>query len=444
MQFTNWPRRDTTRRVRTLLVVAAVSLVLAVSALPSNSVAQDILDAPLERGSVIEIARRQAPSFQRAELGIRWREAELVGAEQWSTKNPTLQLQGGPRISSPGVTADVGVSGWVPIPAFFDRARNIETARAGMTSTKQDVELARLHAVARALDQYVRVLHAKERLNLAKERSTLGEALLEIAKKREQAGDASQLDIALASAEAAAGEASVFAARAKLHGAMQNLALALGFAALEAESVHGSLADQHVLPKAESASVNDLIAVALESHPRLLAADASLKRTQAARKSSSLGWLPQVSLGAGYAFEENAHVPTLGIKTTIPIFERRQADVARGHVAVDVATREKELLRLEARAGVLKAIRIHADTVAAAEILEKKALGAAVKASHLAGLSYAAGKSELGAVLLVRRNTLLIRAEYLARQLDAALAANHVGLVVGTLGNEANLKREIP
>lgn len=423
-----WPRRAMScphRHTRSTAIAIAIWAGSSSAEAPRESI---------DRERVIAIARGRAPSVLRAQSRVRFAEAELASAGRLSTQNPTVQVRGGPRLRPGSVSPDVGLTGWLPVPLLLDRAKSLQAARAGVREAELEVEVVRLGAVAVALDLYVRVLFAKEQLALAGDRADLGEELLKTARARERAGDASRLDVELAQAENAASAANVLAARAGLSAALQNLTLALGLSSLAPEDVNGALSAQRRLPAPLKSSVDELVAAAQEARPDLLAADASLARARADRDRAGYGWLPKVSVGAGYEFEEGAHIPTVGLRTTLPVFDNDQGGRARADAAIAATAREVELRRAALHAEVLQAAAIHRDALAASKLLEERGLDHALEASRLAAVSYAAGKTDIGAVLLVRSGTLAIRSEHLDRLLDASLAANRVGLVVGVLG----------
>lgn len=417
----------------------SLSARLLVCAATLAAISPTVLAAPaeqrLDRDVVVELARARAPEVLRAQAEVMRAEAALVKAGQWAQSNPTLQARGGPRLSSRGMSPDVGVTGWLPVPLLWDRWRALDAASAGISARELIVEVVRLSAVAMALDLYARVIHAQAAVALAEDRALLAQELLKTAVTRRDAGDASQLDVELAGAERYASQADVFSRKARLEDLTQQLALAVGTPTLSPNQVVGDLAALRRLSTDAGADSPELVEDLLREHPLVLAAAAEERRARAVRAHATTGWLPQVTVGAGYAYEEGAHTPSVGVRTTIPSFERGQAARAEADADVSYAQREIELTTMALSVDVARAVRLHANADAAAKTLEAESLPRANKALQLADVSYAAGKSDINALLLVRRNALSIRAESLARQLDAALAANRVELLLGVVGD---------
>ncbi len=429
-----------------LALSPAPPLALLFVARPAVAQGEDAPVRALDRSDVIALAREQAPAVLNALAQVQDARARTVGAGLLSTRNPTLEGSAGPRFGAEGTTPQMDVSAWLPLPLVVDRARSLAAAEAHVESARDDVEVARQQAVGVALDAYVHVLHARERAALARERTGLADRLLSAAKARLDAGDASRLEVELAQAERAASLAAVLAAEAGLASAASDLAGALGLSDLSPSAVHGRLADEMTFSDADALALEPLLARALEERADLRAAASGLDAARADVERAALGWLPELSLGASYGYEEGAHITTAAASISLPVFDAGQGPHAEAAAIRDRRARELEQLRRVARAEVRGAFAVHDKALAAARLLQAEALPRVAAAQELVSASYAAGKIDLADLLVVRREALAIRAEHLTRQRDAALAANRLRAVVGPLPTVAtvppSLRRE--
>lgn len=410
-----------------LALAALVSVVL-----PAAALAQEAASRSYGREEIIAVAVKRAPEVLRAIERVRVAEARLVNAQRLTREDPSLQASAGPRFGAE-ISPEIGVSALLPVPLLVDRARSMEAARARIEVAELDVEAVRLAAAGVALDLYVRVLYAKERVALAKDRSTLAERLLAAASARLEAGDASQLEVELALAEKAASGAAVLAAEGAVDEASGDLAFALGLPALDANEVKGALAEQMTSLASTTQSLEHLVEAALLSRPDLRAAKAALQSARAEARRAELDWLPSLSVGAGYAYEEQDHIATIGVGISAPLYDFGQAERAEAAAARGLRQRDEELLRLAARVEVARAVSIHLKTLAAARLLDEEGVPRVAAAEELVTAGYSAGKTDLAALLIIRRDTLALRGEHLRRQLDAALAANRLAVVLGAV-----------
>lgn len=394
---------------------------------------------PLTRDDVVVAARARAPDVLRALSRVREAEARALSAEPLASERASLGLAAGPRFSSSLMT-DVQVSARLPVPLLVARTQALEAARADVDAAESDARAVALTAVKVALDLYVGVLAARERVELARARATLAEELLSAARSRVDAGDASRLELTLAEAEHAASRAAVLAAEGTLADATGALGFALGMPELRAELVEGALAEQTRAPDVGPLAIDEAVARALVERPDLATASLSLARAAATEEAAAFDWLPDLALGADYAFDGGEHVALLAVDIGLPLYDFGAAQRAEATAARARERQELELLRQAVRVEVTRALAVHEKAAAASRLLDEEAVPRALAAEALVRESYAAGKLDLAALLVVRRDTLAVREEHIERQLEAALAANQLALVVGGEGERADRK----
>lgn len=201
----------------------------------------------------------------------------------------------------------------------------------------------------------------------------------------------------------------------------------------DADRVDGSF-----LKAAAPASVDPLIAEALEKRPDLLALRAALDKAQKDLELARAQAVPDVNLGLSYAYSPS-EVPsgaqhTVGLTATVPlpIFNRNQGEVQKAELEVERA----QLALQRARADAEREVRLAAGHLASADQavdeLEKNYLGRADQALKTAERSYREGKASLLEVLEAQRTYLETRAGYVDALLDRAVGGLELARAVGT------------
>lgn len=379
-------------------------------------------DPPLTRARVIELARR-APAVRVAESEIEEARGRLVGARVFARENPVLEALAGPRWSAERTT-DVEVTLAVPIE-LGRRGRRVAVARASILRDEANLENERRVTVASALAAYYRALHAQTRKLLAEERRVLAAELLRSAGERQRAGDVARFEVNLASSELARAESEVLAEEAAVAQARAELALVLGLPALARLPVDGDLGDRPPFesPATQPAERADLRAARAEV--TTAAAEVSLAEAQR---------LPEVTGRVTYAREEaTTDILLAGLAVSLPIFERGQGEALEAQ-----ARRKRAEIELETRRAAV-AVEVEAARAAydassrSAGALQERGLPTAIENERMARESYAAGKIDLTAMLVIRREALDTRREHADRLLDAALAEVALALATGTI-----------
>ena len=389
----------------------ATLLILCACALPA-----DADEAPLTLKRVIELARTTSPEPVAARARIAETRAQLVGARRLTTRNPVLDVDAGPRWSE-GRSTDYQASLSIP----FDlgrRSKRIAAADAEIIREQAQAQHVEALTVATAVSAYYQVLHADRRIALAEERVRLAEAGVTIAEQRTKAGDVAEFEVKLARGELARAKSSVIAARSERVRAGVHLANELGTRLID---VAGDLTDRKLLEGSTVEVRPDLRALSKEIE--VARAEASVARAEA---------FPSLDLRVSYEHERDADVVLGGIAIALPIFERGQGDAARADARARRAQVELSARTTLASTALEGARSAYTAAVAAAQVLERDALPLAIENETAANASYRAGKIDLGALLVIRREALDTRREHLDRLLDAALAAVDLWIARGT------------
>jgi outer membrane protein, heavy metal efflux system len=340
--------------------------------------------------------------------------------------NPTLELEAGPRTLATGERAPnvmVGLS--QPIELGGKRGARLEAARAGLARERALQRETERRVLGEVAATFLRALHARERLGLARGAEEGARDVSASTQRRFEAGDVPVVEVNVARVALARARAEVASAEAAEGALLWEL---YGLLGLSVNSVY--------LPR------GDLIALAAEpvaspptlpERPDIAALEAELEEARAEQRLAEGSAWPDLNVGVRYEHEgdERALLGALGV--SLPLFARGQsarvtskARMERLQVALEAARRARAL---ELRA----AFDQHHKRRIAVEVLEREALPLLADNEQLARKSYDAGEIDLAGFLLVRREVLEARADYLDRLLQAALSRVQLAIQTGAL-----------
>ena len=400
---------------RPALVLTACGLLLAARA--SAQPSADSLTA--ER--VVALARARAPQVRIAEAGVLEARGRLAGARAPARENPVIE----------GVAATDGRferrTEWeltVPVGIGPGWAGRVGVARAELERERQLVADARRGAVGAALAAWYRVLHASRRVGLARERLTVAADLRRSAAERHQSGDAPRLEVLLSETEEVRAQSELLAEEQWLARERVALAAALGLPSGERLVVTGDLADRSLLE-------STLEGAAPERRADVLAADHEVRAARAARNLARGDLLPGLAFRLNYGHDNGGRLVQPGLAVTVPLFQHGQESRALAHAREQRARAVLERAEHAAAAEAEGLARVFDQAGRAADSLAVRALPRVAESEAMVRESHRAGKIDLTGLLLVRRDLLETRREYLDRLLDVALAGIDLAVARG-------------
>lgn len=400
---------------RFLLVSSALVLLAAGSARGDGA-------RSLTFDDVVALARSQAPVVRMADADVNVERGRRAGARVLSADNPVLSGGLGSRWGDERTTdRDLTLS--VPIELGGQRGKRIAAADADVRLANERTGEVRRRAAGQAAEAYFAVLFARGTLALARERQELAERLVQTARARKDAGDAAEFEVNLARGELSRARSGVASAQRRVASARTQLATVLGLGSMQGATVTGALDDRGFVALDISAQVDGRTDVRA-ARARVSAASARVTLADTKR------W-PALSFQLGYAREESADIAFGGLAITLPLFDRGQGERAEARAQRHRAELEVELTERAASAQIEGAREAYVAAVAAVEEMKDTALPLAIENERMARESYAAGKLELPAMLVVQREALDTRVEYLERLLEAALAAVDLWVALG-------------
>ncbi|MEZ4404267.1 MAG: TolC family protein [Kofleriaceae bacterium] len=393
---------------------------LLVALVPSLALAQE--PTGLTRARVIELARESSPSVRLAGAAVEEERADLIGARIFARDNPVLEAVAGPRWADE-TAIDLEATLAIPIELGGKRRKRVAAAQASIDRATAAVVVDEQEAIARALRAYYEALHAQERLALANERKKLADQLLDAANSRLAAGDVAELEVNLAATEVARAESEALAEAAEVERARGELAITLGLDSPDEALVHGALGDRTAFDAVQPSERADIAA-----------ARVAVDEEEAAVVSADAARFPDFNFRVTYAREDGGtDILLAGIAVTLPLFDRGQGERASARARVRRAELELQLTEEVVATEVEVATRAYRNSVAAVVKLEEDALPLVVRNEELSVTAYTSGKADVGTVILVRREALETRREYLDRQLEAALAGVELSRALGAL-----------
>jgi len=369
---------------------------------------------------VVELAGARAPEVLIAQTRVLEARGRLAGARVLVQENPAID---GVANSNRRFERRSELELTLPIELGIRRSKRMGVARADVQREVHLVSDTRRQAIGAALAAYYRVLHAEQRIVAARERKTLAEELHRVAAEKFRTGDAARLDVNVAETELSRAESEVLSEQRARAGARADLAIVLGLPWSATLAVAGELSDRSYFEHQPAGPEPG-------QRPDILAARSEVR---AAAAGLALGWaalIPDVSLRWNYGHEDGQSVERRGLAVTVPLFNLGQGERGEARARRERARVELESRQVAAATEIEAARTAYSAAVAAARQLEEHGVPRALETEAMARESYRAGKMDLPAVLVVRREALDTRREYLDRLLEAALSG--IDLTVAT------------
>jgi outer membrane protein, heavy metal efflux system len=368
---------------------------------------------------------RAGPPAQALRLRADEARGRLAGARRLGD-NPTVTGSLGPRLlpgPEGGRRLEGGVELMLPLELSGQRGARIGAAEAALAAEQAGAEVALLRAEAEVALAFFRTLAGAERERVAAAAETDARRSAEALERRHQLRDVALLDVNVGRGALARATALRESARADRLGGEAELRRLLALDDAGPLAPVGDLRDQRrfSLPALLARAQGRADVRALEAEAREARAEVDLGR--AAR------W-PRVALGGSYERDEGADVVRGILSLELPLFERGQGPRAAGQARARRLDLEAGLARRAAVAGVRGAHAAREARLAAVRTLEQ-ALPLLDQNDELARKGYQAGELPLAAWLLVRREALDARLEYLDRLLAAAEAGVALAVTAG-------------
>ena len=403
------------RGTRTVAVCAVVCLY-------ANPVAAQ--GRTMTLAEVLTRAREQAPEIVSARLAVEEARGRLLGASIRLQSNPQIDAAVGNRSGPDMRFTDFELGLGQSFEPGARRSARMASANAAIALGAATVDEVTRTVLRSAAAAYYRALHANDRIRLLNAAFQLASSVYTTADRRFKAGDIAVLDVNIA-------KVSLARVRAEREEAEASKALALGelrqLLRLEVDvNVDGTLtrpADADLTMALQNAS----------QRPTLRTLEAGIQEAEAEVLLGQSFSKPEYGLGVRYSREERDHIVLGGMTLTLPMFSKGQEQRAVGSARAARLRAELDAARTRVQVEVRTAFDAFNRRVAALRVLEEDAIPGLDENEQLTTRSFEVGQLGLPELLLIRREILDTRFQYLDALLEAALARVDLDASAATL-----------
>ena len=291
---------------------------------------------------ILAYADRHAPRIRVARERLGLGDAAIEGASPLLPDNPTVSLGAGPRLTGDGTHADLAGSVSQRFEIAGERGLRLEAAERTRQRLDAELDEARWGVHRDVHAAFHRALVARDRLAAAERLLTFQERLLDITRRRLQAGDVSPLAVRLAEGELSQSRVAKIAAEQDHLRARLELGALAGWPVAHPPEPAGALDVPRDPPAPET------LAVAAQRHqPRLRTLHAARVEADARSRSADRDAWPEPTLGvqvtregAPAGLEETVVLGTLSIP--IPLVQRNQGARATANAEARIAEAEQQ------------------------------------------------------------------------------------------------------
>jgi cobalt-zinc-cadmium efflux system outer membrane protein len=367
----------------------------------------------LTLADVLARAREQAPQIVSARLALEEARSLLLGASLRFQTNPEIDGGLGNRNGPDARFTDFELGIGQRFEPGARRDARVAGANAAIAQSSANIDEVTRAVLRLATTAYYRAVHANQRLALLNVAHDLADRVSSAADRRFKAGDIPILDVNIA-------RAALARVRSEREGAEASKALALG----ELQQLLRLESDLGVEGSLSRPGEADLAAAlhASSQRPDLRALQAAVQEAEAEAQLGATFAKPQYGVGVRYSREEGDHIVLGGMTVMLPVFAKGQEQRA---VAAARATRlraELDAARTQVQAEVRAAFDAFTHRLAAVRVLETEAMPGLDENDQLTSRSFEVGQLGLPELLLIRRELLDTRSQYLDALLEAALA----------------------
>jgi len=375
----------------------------------------------LTLGEATRLALTNNPALRTLAASADAAKARLAGASLLLQSNPTVTATAGPRSTAAGKTTDYSVQVLQQIEIGGKRGARIDAAEAALEATEAQVQALRADVAASVRESFGRALAAEQRVQLAAEAVAVSQQAVNAAEERFREGAAALLEVNTARVELGRVARDRGEAERRRAEAFADLHLLLGLDPLETVTLQREVASEEPVR-----GPAELVREALANRGEVKASRRALDAAEAEARLASRERFPSPRIGASYSHEQesNTAIVQTVLSFDLPLFNRNKA--ARGVAAARVAQSETALEATDRRIRqeVLAAVARLQAAQSAADGYASDVVRAMQENMELVTESYRAGKIDFLQLLLIRRQTLEARREYIdvLEELNAARA----------------------
>jgi outer membrane protein, heavy metal efflux system len=364
-----------------------------------------------------EMVAKTHPALKVAGAEISKNEAELRIARQYP--NPEVEglvssqkaMEGG----TSGSGYSVGLSQTIEWPGR--RGKKQEAARFGIASAQQKLTQEQVNVRARCRELYYRILADEHLVRIGAENLESATTLLDIAGKRVRLGESRPIDLVKARVEFFSLEREYGKAKTTLAGDRQVLRQFMG----------DDLPADFVLSP-EAKALEPVVPwrrwqeAARESHPLLAAQEAQVNQAGSTLGAERQAWVPDVTVKVFHVQDVDLHATGGGLSFPLPLWNRKEGEVARAAAAQSQARSELRLIKQDLETKLAAQYSLYETARRQVESYQTAILKEAAESLQVARFSYEHGETGLLELLDSRRVYRTIEQDYYKALLDYRLA----------------------
>ena len=333
--------------------------------------------------------------------------------------NPGLEIGGGPWRSLVG-SATGNASAYAvtqPIELPSVRAARIAAASAGIESAGALAQTVRLAIGYQARQAFFELLRRQEDERNARENAELLAQIRDRVLKRVEVGEAPRFELVRAEAEALAAQNALAASGLRVEEARASLRRLTANALPPQFGIRGA---EPVLPAVASLSALQSDVIAL--HPALRALAAERDRAQQRLEQERGLRLPQPALRFGEARDPEMRSSMLGVTLSIPLWDRREGQIAQARASIDLVSAQLEQQRVQLLRELDSAYARLSIAQRQIVTFEAGLLRSAETALQVAEAAYRFGERSFLEVLDAQRTLRAVRSDYNQARYDRVAA----------------------
>lgn len=425
----------TVQRLRAAAASAILTAIATLAPLPVSAQQAQTSQPPAMRLEDLEqMALAHSPAI--AEAGALTRAAAGRTQQAGLYPNPVVGYTGEEIGSDPltrGGEEGFFVQQEFPLGGVLSHGRRVGAQREAETRASAEVGKARVLNSVRLL--YYRALAAQRRVDVMKDLADVAHDAQGTAKQLANVGQADVPDVLEAEVEAERADVALEAARNQLDSAWREMAAAVGVPTLAPAPLAGSLDDAP--PPLEFESALEKI---VQESPEMALAQAGVARADETVALDRARSIPSLLVRGGIRDNREllANNRPAGIQgfaeigVSIPIFDRKQGDIAASKAEAEAARSAVEREKLALRMRLARAYRIYTDSRRAADKFRAEILPRAQKAYDLYSSNYREMTAAYPQVLIAQRNLAQVQLDYLSALENLWLAATEIhGMLIG-------------
>jgi cobalt-zinc-cadmium efflux system outer membrane protein len=368
------------------------------------------------RAQAIAAARARGPRVAIARADTSAAHALILGAR--AIPNPALSASYSK--DSPQYHAIVDL----PLDYPWLRAVRIRSADAARRAAKLRFQFELAAAAFDADTAYTRALAAAARARLSRGNAQAADSLRRFAEIRRDAGDASELDVQLATVNAGQQANLAIGDSLTLLSALLDVQATMG---LGSENVSIAVADSLVVPPiADDGGTSPSVTLSVA------AATSALHAAEFALRTQKRSAFPLPSLQGGVeahdpAGGESGLLPTFGLGLSLPLFDRNRGPIAAAEAERERAAAELAVARLESATRLGRARR-ERDVAFARLTRDRALLESANRVAAMSLTAYREGAATLPSVLEAQRVARDVLGQYIDDVASAWIAGSTLRL----------------